>query len=111
MLSDCLRPEVAAHGIGVSTICPGIVDTNITRTSTFSGLDDAAQDARRARAASVYGRRNFRPEAVATEIVDAVRRSKAVVPVTPEAKVVRLLSRLAPGLLRTLAAGGLDRGR
>ncbi|MHA6780349.1 SDR family oxidoreductase [Pseudonocardia saturnea] len=111
MLSDCLRPEVAAHGIGLSTICPGIVDTNITRTSTFSGLDDAAQDARRAHAASVYGKRNFRPEGVATEIVDAVRRSRAVVPVTPEAKVVRLLSRLSPALLRTLAAGGLDRGR
>lgn len=111
MLSDCLRPDVARHGIGVSTICPGIVDTNITRTSTFSGLDDSAQDARRAHAASVYGKRNFRPEGVAAEIVDAVRRDRAVVPVTPEAKVVRLLSRLSPALLRTLAAGGLDRGR
>lgn len=110
MLSDCLRGELAAHGIGVSTICPGLIDTNITRTSTFSGLDDAAQDARRAHAAAVYGRRNFPPEGVAREIVDAVRRSKAVVPVTPEATVVRLLSRLSPGLLRTLAASGLDRG-
>lgn len=110
MLSDCLRPDVAAYGIGVSTICPGLIDTNITRTSTFSGLDDAGQDARRAHAAAVYGRRNFPPEGVAREIVDAVRHARSVVAVTPEATAVRLLSRLSPGLLRALAAGGLDRG-
>ncbi|WP_300009116.1 SDR family oxidoreductase [Pseudonocardia sp.] len=109
MLSDCLRPEVAAHGVGVSTICPGLIDTNITRTSTFSGLDDAGQQARREHAAAVYGRRNFPPEGVAREIVDAVRRSSAVVAVTPEAKAVRLLARLSPAAVRMVAAGGLDR--
>jgi NAD(P)-dependent dehydrogenase (short-subunit alcohol dehydrogenase family)/pimeloyl-ACP methyl ester carboxylesterase len=109
MLSDCLRPEVGAHGIGVSTICPGLIDTNITRTSTFSGLDDAGQQARRAHAADVYGRRNFPPEGVAREIVDAVRRGRAVVAVTPEAKAVRLLARVSPAAMRAVAAGGLDR--
>lgn len=55
----------------------------------------------------------MRPPAgeLAAHGVDAVRRAKAVVPVTPEAKVVRLLSRRSPALLRTLAAGGLDLGR
>jgi NAD(P)-dependent dehydrogenase (short-subunit alcohol dehydrogenase family)/pimeloyl-ACP methyl ester carboxylesterase len=109
MLSDCLRPEVGAHGIGVSTICPGLIDTNITRTSTFSGLDDAGQDARRAHAAAVYGRRNFPPEGVAREIVDAVRHAKPVVAVTPEAKAVRLLARVSPAAMRLVAGGGLDR--
>ncbi|MER6360911.1 SDR family oxidoreductase [Kitasatospora sp. NPDC001527] len=103
MLSDCLRAELAGHGIGVSTICPGIVNTNITRTSTFSATTADEQAAKRARAARLYARRGFPPEKVATAILTAVRTNKPVVPVTPEAKAARLLSRLAPGLLRLAA--------
>ncbi|WP_380281205.1 SDR family oxidoreductase [Kitasatospora purpeofusca] len=103
MLSDCLRAELAGHGIGVSTICPGIVNTNITRTSTFSASTADEQAAKQARAARLYARRGFPPEKVATAILSAVRTGKPVVPVTPEAKAARLLSRLAPGLLRLAA--------
>ncbi|MFJ9604893.1 SDR family oxidoreductase [Kitasatospora sp. NPDC101176] len=103
MLSDCLRAELAGHGIGVSTICPGIVNTNITRTSTFSATTDAEQAAKQARAARLYARRGFPPEKVATAILDAVRTNRPVVPVTPEAKAARFLSRLSPALLRLAA--------
>ncbi|MFE6865555.1 SDR family oxidoreductase [Kitasatospora sp. NPDC057692] len=103
MLSDCLRAELAEHGIGVSTICPGIVNTNITRTSTFSATTADEQAAKQARAARLYARRGFPPEKVATAILAAVRTGRPVVPVTPEAKAARLLSRLAPGLLRLAA--------
>ncbi|MFB7471835.1 SDR family oxidoreductase [Kitasatospora sp. NPDC056184] len=103
MLSDCLRAELAGHGIGVSTICPGIVNTNITRTSTFSATTADEQAAKQARAARLYARRGFPPEKVATAILAAVRTGRPVVPVTPEAKAARLLSRLAPGLLRLAA--------
>ncbi len=37
MLSECLRAELAGQGIGVSAICPGIVNTNITATTRFAG--------------------------------------------------------------------------
>ncbi|MGW2541502.1 SDR family oxidoreductase [Kitasatospora sp. NPDC001574] len=103
MLSDCLRAELAGHGIGVSTICPGIVNTNITRTSTFSATTADQQAAKQARAARLYARRGFPPEKVATAVLHAVRTGKAVVPVTPEAKAARFLSRLSPGLLRLAA--------
>ncbi|MFF2042019.1 SDR family oxidoreductase [Kitasatospora sp. NPDC058170] len=103
MLSDCLRAELAGHGIGVSTICPGIVNTNITRTSTFSATTPDQQAAKQARAARLYARRGFPPEKVAAAILHAVRTGKAVVPVTPEAKAARFLSRLSPGLLRLAA--------
>ncbi|MFG2818267.1 SDR family oxidoreductase [Kitasatospora sp. NPDC048365] len=103
MLSDCLRAELAPHRIGVSTICPGIVNTNITRTSTFSGLSDAEQAAKQAKVSKMYARRGFPPEKVAAEIVRAVRTGKPVVPVTVEAKAARLLGRISPGLLRRAA--------
>ncbi|MGK5532517.1 SDR family oxidoreductase [Streptomyces sp. URMC 129] len=102
-LSDCLRAEVAGAGVGVTAICPGVVRTNITRTTTFSGADAAEQDARRRRATHAYARRNYPPEKVAEQILRAVRNNRAVVPVTPEARVGRLISRLSPGLLRRAA--------
>jgi NAD(P)-dependent dehydrogenase (short-subunit alcohol dehydrogenase family)/pimeloyl-ACP methyl ester carboxylesterase len=103
MLSDCLRAELAEHGIGVSAICPGVVKTNITSTTTFSGVSAAEQQEKQARASRLYARRGFGPEGVAREIVRAVREGRAVVPVTIESKAARLLSRFAPSTLRALA--------
>lgn len=103
MLSDCLRAELVESGIGVSAICPGIVNTNITRTSTFSGVSASEQAAKQDRVAKLYARRGFPPEKVAAEIVKAVRTGKPVVPVTVEAKVARWVGRISPGLLRRAA--------
>lgn len=103
MLSECLRAELAPHGIGVSAICPGIVNTPITASARHAGVSEQEQERRRARSAELYGRRNYPPEKVAEAILRAVRRDLAVVPVTPEARGLRLLSRLAPGALRALA--------
>jgi NAD(P)-dependent dehydrogenase (short-subunit alcohol dehydrogenase family) len=100
MLSDCLRPELAAARIGVSTICPGLIDTNITRTMTFSGTDSAR---RRARTIRLHTLRHFGPERVAETILLAVRHKRAVVPVTAEARMALLLSRFSPGVSRALA--------
>jgi NAD(P)-dependent dehydrogenase (short-subunit alcohol dehydrogenase family)/pimeloyl-ACP methyl ester carboxylesterase len=103
MLSECLRAELAPKGIGVTAVCPGIVNTNITATARFTGVDEAEQRRRRQRSARLYGLRNYPPEKVADAILDAVARDKPVAPVTPEAKGAHLLSRLAPGLLRRIA--------
>ncbi|MET8981581.1 SDR family oxidoreductase [Streptomyces sp. NPDC004539] len=103
MLSESLRAELAGKGIGVSAICPGLVNTGITSTATFVGVDAREQERRRERSSRLYGRRNYPPEKVADAIVRAVIRNDAVVPVTPEAKGSRLLSRLSPRVLRALA--------
>lgn len=103
MMSDCLRAELAGSGVGVSVVFPGFVNTNITRTTTFSGLSPEQQQARRERAARLYARRDYPPEKVAESIVDAVRRRRANVAVTPEARAGRLLSRLAPAAARAMA--------
>ncbi|MFM9445252.1 SDR family oxidoreductase [Streptomyces acidiscabies] len=103
MLSESLRAELAGKGIGVSAICPGLINTGITSTATFVGVDAQEQERRRERSSRMYGRRNYPPEKVAEAIVRAVIRNEAVVPVTPEAKGSRLLSRLSPRVLRALA--------
>ncbi|MBW8482036.1 SDR family oxidoreductase [Actinomadura parmotrematis] len=103
MLTECLRAELASEGIGVTAVCPGIVNTAITRTTSFVGLSADDQDEQRKRAVRAYGLRNYGPDQVAERIVAAVRANKAVQPVTPEAHLARLISRVSPGALRLLA--------
>ncbi|MFE7463534.1 SDR family oxidoreductase [Streptomyces sp. NPDC057499] len=103
MLSECLRAEFAERSIGVSAICPGIVNTNITATTHFAGADAAEETRLRKRTSRLYGLRNYPPERVADAILKAVVRNQAVVPVTPEARGARLLSRFSPGALRGIA--------
>ncbi|MFD3941605.1 SDR family oxidoreductase [Streptomyces sp. NPDC058579] len=103
MLSECLRAELADQGIGVSAICPGIVNTNITATARFAGAGEEEQSRRQKKASRLYGLRNYPPEKVADAILRAVVRNEAVVPVTPEARGAHVLSRLAPRALRAIA--------
>ena len=103
MFSECLRAELARYGIGVSAICPGVINTPITRATRFVGLSDEEQEERRRLAVRIYSRRNYGPEHVADAIVRAVLRNTAVVPVSPEAVLGRLGSRFSPNLMRVLA--------
>ncbi|MFI0258865.1 SDR family oxidoreductase [Streptomyces sp. NPDC017056] len=103
MLSECLRAELAAQDIGVTAVCPGIVNTNITATTRFTGVSADEEKRRRAKSSRLYGMRNYPPEKVADAILRAVVRNEAVVPVTPEARGAHLLSRISPRALRALA--------
>jgi NAD(P)-dependent dehydrogenase (short-subunit alcohol dehydrogenase family)/pimeloyl-ACP methyl ester carboxylesterase len=108
-LSQCLRAELAEHGVGVVAVCPGFVRTNITSTTRFVGLDATEERTTRQRVTALYRRRNFAPDRAAKEILRAVERNAAIAPITPEAKIGLLASRLTPGLLRSLAQLDLTR--
>ncbi|MEV3852895.1 SDR family oxidoreductase [Streptomyces sp. NPDC050095] len=103
MLSECLRAELAGQGIGVSAICPGLVNTNITATARFAGVDAEEEKRRQQKSSRLYGLRNYPPEKVADAILGAVVHNKAVVPVTPEARGAHLMSRFTPRALRAIA--------
>ncbi|MGW7001860.1 SDR family oxidoreductase [Streptomyces sp. NPDC054933] len=103
MLSECLRAELSAHGIGVTAVCPGLVNTNITATARFAGVSDSEQERLRAKSSRLYRIRNYPPEKVADAVLGAVLRNAAVVPVTPEARGAHLLARLSPKALRAMA--------
>jgi NAD(P)-dependent dehydrogenase (short-subunit alcohol dehydrogenase family)/pimeloyl-ACP methyl ester carboxylesterase len=103
MLSECLRAELEPSGIGVTAVCPGFIATNITRTTRWVGRGEADQRRLSEYVTERYQRRNFTPERVADEIVDAIAADRPVAVITPEAKLMRALSRFAPGALRRLA--------
>jgi len=104
MFSDCLRAELAGKGIGVHTICPGIVHTNIVATTKFSGLSAQDEAAKQAKYDELYRKRHYGPEKVAEQIVRAVQHGRDVVPVTPEAHLQYHFHRFAPAIARFVAA-------
>jgi NAD(P)-dependent dehydrogenase (short-subunit alcohol dehydrogenase family)/pimeloyl-ACP methyl ester carboxylesterase len=108
MASECLRAELVPYGIGVTAVCPGVIATNITRTTQYVGLRAGQEERARDWAVRAYEKRNFTPDQVAAEIVEAIAMDKPVALVTPETKAAYALSKLAPGAMRRLA--GLEMG-
>jgi NAD(P)-dependent dehydrogenase (short-subunit alcohol dehydrogenase family)/pimeloyl-ACP methyl ester carboxylesterase len=103
MLSECLRAELEPWGIGVTAVCPGFVATNITRTTQWVGRGEDEQRRLSEYVTERYQRRNFTADRVAAEIVEAIGADRPVAAITPEAKLLRALSRFAPGVLRRIA--------
>lgn len=94
--SEALREELRPHGIGVTAICPGLINTPITRTARARG--SLADPAARERAVALYARRGYGPDRVARNILRAVERDRTVVPVAAEAWIAYALKRVSPRL-------------
>ena len=92
--SRSLRADWHRHGVGVSAICPGVINTPIISHTRFRG--EQADPKRVERAKRVFSKRGHPPELVARAIVAAVRKNKAVVPVGFESRLGWYVSRWAP---------------
>lgn len=105
MFGDCLRAELDRAGVGLTTVCPGVINTNIVHTTRFD-VPDAERhkaEARRVQFEKVFAARRYGPEKVANAIVSAVRKNKAIRPVAPEAYFVYGVSRILPQAMRSSA--------
>lgn len=99
-LAEALRDELRRHRIGVTAICPGIIDTPITRSARLRGRQ--ADPRARERMVELYRKRRYGPDKVAARIVAAIGRNAAVAPVTPEAWLMYALKRFSPSLVAWL---------
>lgn len=99
-LSEALRSELSRHGIGVTAVCPGIINTPITRNARMLGPGGMA--AIQEDVIGLYQRRNYSAERVAENVLRAVQRNRAVAPISPEAWALYYAKRLSPGLLARL---------
>ncbi|MBW2722761.1 MAG: SDR family NAD(P)-dependent oxidoreductase [Deltaproteobacteria bacterium] len=99
-LSEALWEELRPHGIGVTAVCPGIIDTPITRNSRLVGEMDKPE--MREEMVSGYQRRGYLPDRVALNIIKAVQKNRLVAPISPEAWALYYVKRFAPWLLRRL---------
>lgn len=107
MFSDCLRAELDSAGIGLTTICPGVINTNIVHTTRFDAPPgkDSQVAGRREQLEKAFATRRYGPDKVAKAIVSAVQKKKAIRPVTPEAYLLYGTARLLPQVLRSTARG------
>lgn len=100
-LSEALEGELSGTNVGVSVLCPGIINTAIVKTSIMRGewVD------RQAATTELYAKRGTSPDLVARQALDAVTRRRIIVP-TPRYQVVPgwLLKRLFPRAGRALTA-------
>jgi NAD(P)-dependent dehydrogenase (short-subunit alcohol dehydrogenase family) len=100
-LSQCLRADWAAHGVGVTVICPGFINTPIARSARFTG----GHEDPKARERLVKGfARAHPPEKVGAAIVEAIAANRALVPVGFESVLGWYAHRLVPIAFQQLLA-------
>jgi short-subunit dehydrogenase len=101
----CLRAELDAAGVRLTTICPGIIDTNFVQTTRIDAPAGRSEqvDERRGQLQKMFTRRRYGPDKVAKAIVSAVEKRKPIRPVALQAHVLYGLSRLLPRALRSTA--------
>ncbi len=99
MLSQCLRADWRGHGVGVSVVCPGVINTPIASATRYRGPTVARQG----RAEKALGM-GHSPDLVAKAIADCVKRNRDVVPVGLESTVAYKLLRGAPQPIQGLVA-------
>ncbi len=99
--SQCLRADWARHGVGVSAICPGIINTGIVDRARFLGDQADPTSVRRARKAF---KRGHSADQVADAVIDAVIRDRAVVPVGWESRLGWVAHRMLPLSVQQIVA-------
>jgi len=97
--SQSLRAELAPHKIGVTAICPGMINTAIVADGRMAG----DMTSRKSKVVETFHKRGLAPAKVAEAILDAVRSNPAVRPVGADAMVMAALMRVAPRTFNRLA--------
>jgi NAD(P)-dependent dehydrogenase (short-subunit alcohol dehydrogenase family) len=97
-LSESLASEVGVHGIHVTTVCPGSIRTGILRSARLDLPGPWLE-----RLSTALERYAPRPEKLAEQIVEAVRRERSMVIRAGELLPLWLLKRTSIGLYHRIA--------
>lgn len=96
-LSTALRPEAALHGVGVTVLCPGAVDTPILDRLPDPDLPSTTTAPATARAyLGVVRQRPVDVDRFAQLSLQAVRRNRGIVVVPASARPLWYLHRISP---------------
>jgi NAD(P)-dependent dehydrogenase (short-subunit alcohol dehydrogenase family) len=75
-MSLALDAELKPHGIRVTALCPGVIDTAIVKETTMRGSIESKHD----RLTSFYKTRGVSPDVVARDAVTAILRKQVIKP-------------------------------
>lgn len=93
-VSEVLRFDLRRHGIGVSLVCPGGVDTPLVDTVEIVGID--REHPATQKFVRLFQRHAVTPERAAEAIVDGVRRNRYMVYTSPDIRFGHLGQRWFP---------------
>ncbi|WP_299559634.1 SDR family oxidoreductase [uncultured Mycolicibacterium sp.] len=94
-LSEVLRFDLARHGIGVSVVVPGAVNTRLVQTVQIAGVD--RDDPRVQRWVRRFQGHAVTPERAADRILAGVRRNRFLIYTSADIRALYLFKRLAWG--------------
>lgn len=98
-VSETLRTEIAHHGIGVTTVCPGLTQTDLFDNAKYITETEATR-----KFLNNYRKyakqKGVDPFKVAKKIPPAILRNRAVVLVSAETYILSWIYRFWPGLYR-----------
>ena len=96
--TESLRAELAPYNIGVTSVHPGGIRTNIVKSSRFV----EERPGQRARVERFFATKALPPERCAAKIVRGIEQNAARVLVAPETYATDIAKRIAPSLSHTV---------
>lgn len=98
-MSTSLRMEAAAHGVRVSVVCPGVIDTPLLDKGNPPDLPPVAEvpSARKLLEKAIGGA--YPPASLAEDVLDAVARNRPLIVAPRHARIPWRVYRLSPRLV------------
>ncbi|MFY9398471.1 MAG: SDR family oxidoreductase [Desulfomonilia bacterium] len=106
-ISESLRCDLKKHGIGVTVVCPGAVNTGLVQTAEVQADREVVERFRR-----LFTKIAVAPEKVADLTIEAIRKNRFLVLTSPDIRALYLLKRWLPPayrLIMQLMTGFMDR--
>lgn len=94
-ISEVFGYDLAPHGIGVTLVCPGAVDTGLTQTVKLAGVD-TSKEQRFIKARKRFQQKAVSPEKAAEATLKGVRRGKRIVYTSQDIHLLYLVKRVFP---------------
>ncbi len=92
-MADALRPELVGSGVTVGIVCPSSTTTNFEERKLRAGPPQIRVRVQK-----------HSPESVARALVRMARGTRREIVLSPEAKLMNVMNRLAPGILDRILA-------
>lgn len=95
-LGECLRSEMHRYNIGVTTVCPGLIESDLIRNTHFKHVDEQAR--------SLSNMVKPMPaDKFARIVVSSVRRNRGLIVITPLAKFLWYSKRISQRLFELIS--------
>lgn len=107
-LAETLRMELVSHNIGVSALCPGIINTNIIRDGK---IHFSEENSVQSNIAQFYATKGTDPAVVAKDGLRALKRDIGIMPTPFHAWPLYLLHRISPSLFQRLGKSQWKKGK